>query len=199
MRRRALLLALAAAGARASAEPRIEVEGEDLVLRDAEGRELRRAPGRDLAGRRHGAPQAVLRHAGRGSVVVAQPALDELWELLLDPGAPPVFDGYVHDWRMGEAIATPGWFTPRRIPLAPPMPARWWLDPAWPWVAGASDDAVLVVHLDVRRVVARLPLAGALIEESSRAPWDGADAWRLPHAHGTAWIDPRRWTVLQSG
>lgn len=198
MHRRALLLALAAAGVRA-AEPRVTVEGEDLVLRDAEGRERRRAPGRDLAGRRRGVPQAVLHHTGRRSLVVSHPALDELWELPLDPEAPPVFDGYVHDWRMGEAIATPGWFTPRRIPMAATMPSRWWLDAAWPWVAGAFDDAVIVVHLDVRRVVARLPLAGARIEHSARAAWNGAEAWRLPHAGGTAWIDPRRWVVLQSG
>jgi hypothetical protein len=105
----------------------------------------------------------------------------------------------VHDWRLGEAIATPGWFTPRRIALAPPLPTRWWLDAAWPWVAGADDRSVTVVHLDVRRTVAWLPLAGARIEDSARAPWHGADAWRLPHAGGTAWIDPRRWTVLQSG
>jgi hypothetical protein len=200
MRRRALLLGLAGAGLRATAaEPRVTVEGEDLVLRDAEGRELRRAPGRDLAGKRHGPPQALLHHAGRRSVVAAFPAFDELWELPLERDAPPVFDGLVHDWRMGEAIATPGWFTPRRMPLAAPMPVRWWLDPAWPWVGGAFDDAVIVVHLDVRRMVARLPLAGARLTDSSRDRWQGQEAWRLPHAAGTAWIDPRRWVLLQSG
>jgi hypothetical protein len=197
-RRRLLLLA---AGwplhGRAATQPfSVRIDGEALVLVDAQGTELRRQPGRDLAGRRHGAPQMLLPHAGRRSVIAGFPAFDEVWELSLDPDAPPVFDGLVHDWRLGEGIASPGFFTPRRIALPPPMPERWFVDAAWPWVAGALDDAVLVVHLDVRRVVARLALNGARVEASRRVQRGGRELWQLPTADGERLIDPLRWVQL---
>lgn len=200
-RRRALLCALAWPGAAAAGGEafEVQVDGEDLVLRDAGGRELARQPGRELAGRRHGPPQALLPHAGRRSVLAMFPAFDEVWELSLDPAAPPVFDGLVHDWRSGEALPKPGFFTPRRSVLVPPMPARWWLDAAWPWVAGALGDEVQVLHLDVRRVVARLTVPGARLEDSRRALHQGQWRWWLPAADGGLWIDPRRWTPVQSG
>lgn len=202
MRRRTLLglaLGVPLAGHAAEAPFSVHVDGEALVLLDAQGVELRRQPGRDLSGRRRGAPRALLPHAGRRSVIATFPAFDEVWELSLDPEAPPVYDGLVHDWRLGEAIPKPGFFTPRRIALAPPMPERWFLDPAWPWIAGALDDAVLVVHLDVRRVVARLALRGARVEVSRRVQRDGRDLWLLPTADGDRWIDPLRWVPVQAG
>lgn len=203
MRRRTLLLLPAAGlplrGRTAPGPFSVRVDGEALVLLDAQGVELRREPGRDLAGRRHGAPQALLPHARRRSVIATFPAFDEVWELSLDPEAPPVYDGLVHDWRLGEAIAKPGLFTPRRTLLAPPMPARWFLDAAWPWIAGALDDTVLIVHLDVRRVVARLALRGARVEASRRVERGGRELWQLPTADGERWIDPVRWVPVQAG
>lgn len=199
--RRALLLAAPWWPWSVRAEPGLEVriDGEDLVLFDARGVELLRRPGRDLAGLRHGPPQMLLRHAGRRSVIAGFPAFDEVWELSLDPAAPPVFDGLVHDWRMGEAIAKPGFFMPRRMVVPPPMPERWFLDAAWPWIAGALEHEVLVLHLDVRRVVARLPLRGARVEASRRIQRDGRDLWWLPTDEGERWIDPKRWVPVQAG
>lgn len=199
--RRALWLAACWPWRVPAAEPAfsVHVDGESLVLVDGSGRERARQPGRDLAGRRHGPPQAVLPHAGRRSVVATFPAFDEVWELSLDPAAPPVFDGLVHDWRLGEAIAKPGFFTPRRIVLVPPMPERWFVDADWPWIAGALDDAVLIVHLDVRRVVARLPLRAADVGASRRVQRGGRMLWWLPTADGERWIDPLRWVPVQAG
>lgn len=201
MRRRALLLAAAWPGRGRAAETamQVRIDGDALVLTDAQGRELRRQPGQDLAGRRRGPPQVVLRHAGRRSVIATFPAFDEVWELSLDPAAPPVYDGLVHDWRMGEAIPTPGFFTPRRIVLPPPMPQHWFVDAALPWIAGALDDEVLIVHLDVRRIVARLPVRGARLDAARRVARDGRELWLLPGADGERFVDPKRWVLVQSG
>ena len=79
------------------------------------------------------------------------------------------------------------------------MPTRWFLDPAWPWIAGALDDTVLVVHLDVRRVVARLALRDARVELSRRVQRGGRDLWQLPTADGERLIDPLRWVAVQAG
>jgi hypothetical protein len=177
----------------------VRIDGEALVLLDAQGVQRRRLPGRDFEGRRHGPPQALLAHTGRRSVIACFPAFDEVWELSLDPEAPPVYDGLVHDWRLGEAIGKPGFFTPRRMALPPPMPTRWFLDPSWPWIAGALDDAVLVVHLDVRRVVARLALRDARVEHSRRVERSGRQLWLLPTAEGERLIDPLRWVPVQPG
>ncbi len=44
--------------------------------------------------------------ARRSFVIVFEP-LAELWELSTDPQAAPIFDGLVHDYHQGEAIASP--------------------------------------------------------------------------------------------
>ena len=54
--------------------------------------------------RRHAAPQLC---GGPKDV-------PELWEISYDPAAEPIHDGYVHDYRMGESIAKPGFQGVRR-------------------------------------------------------------------------------------
>lgn len=56
---------------------------------------------------------AVYDAAPRQSFVAALKDIPEVWELSYDPKAEPVFKGYVHDYKMGEAIALPGMWTPR--------------------------------------------------------------------------------------
>ncbi len=56
---------------------------------------------------------AVYDAAPRKSFVAALKDIPEVWELSYDPKAEPVFKGYVHDYKMGEAIALPGMWTPR--------------------------------------------------------------------------------------
>jgi hypothetical protein len=76
----------------------------------------------DLARRQHGRATVLLHLPQRRSFVVAWSPLDELWEISLDPAAEPIYDGLVHHYRMGEAIATAGYLGVRRIPLGRPMP-----------------------------------------------------------------------------
>ncbi len=139
---------------------RMRVDGADLVLHDDAGAVQARWPLRDADGR-PGVPIAICRLQPRQSYAVVVGGWHELWEISTDPAAPAIFDGLVHDYRMGEAIARPGYLGLRRIRLLQPWTAAW-ADGRVPWLlgaeAGAGSDAA-VLHLDVRRVVGRLPWA----------------------------------------
>ncbi|MCP5270819.1 MAG: hypothetical protein H6932_06270 [Burkholderiaceae bacterium] len=171
---------------------RLQATDAGLRLRDARGRVLRDYPGRNLAGTRHGRASALLALPHRRSLLAAWPALHEWWEIPLDPEAPPIFDGYVHDHRMGEAIASPGYLGVRRIPFDAPAPTPAFAPPGRAWVAAVDGGDVLVVHLDVRRTVARLPASGARLAESRLC----GDRWRVPVDGGTLTLDARRWTPV---
>jgi hypothetical protein len=180
----------------------MRVDGADLVLHDSTGTPLARWPLRD-AGGRPGTPMAVCRLLPRQSIVVVMAGWHELWEISTDPAAPPIYDGLVHDYRMGEAIARPGHLGVRRIRLARPWVAVW-SDARVPWLVGAEQsdggDAVAVVlHLDIRRAVARLPLGPAVGQPlqgtTLRTMPDGTAGPLVLPAPGGGWqrIDPRRW------
>lgn len=99
---------------------------------------------------------AVLACAHRRSFVVGLDGVPELWEVHLDPAADPIHDGYVHDYRMGEAIAKRGFLGVRRTPL--PQPVRvLGADAPGTHVFTVPVDGPLrveVVNLDVRRPIA---------------------------------------------
>lgn len=99
---------------------------------------------------------AVFAAPSRRSFVVALDGVPELWEVNLDPAAEPIHDGFVHDYRMGEAIAKPGFLGVRRTPL--PQPVRvLGTDGPGTHVFTVPVDGPLhieVVNLDVRRPVA---------------------------------------------
>lgn len=116
---------------------------------------------------------AVYDAAPRNSFIVALKDLPELWEISYDPKAEPIHDGYVHDYRMGEAIATPGHFGVRRTLLDEPLD-DFFFDQSYRHVLGATrpkaagesgpksggSPTAQVVNLDVRRRIATLPLPG---------------------------------------
>jgi len=108
---------------------------------------------------------AVLDASARRSFVVAMQDIAELWEISVDPKAEPIFDGLVHDYRLGEGIASPGTFGVRRTPLDEPLEGVA-LDPQHRHALGTtrprSDGrrVVQVVNLDIRRKRAELPIAG---------------------------------------
>lgn len=171
----------------------LAAHGEQLTLLDARGHLLRRYDGQDLAHTRQGRAASLHALPHRRSLLAAWPALREWWEISLDPAAPPVFDGYVHDHRMAEAIASPGHLGVRRIPFDGPAPVPGFAPAGWPWAAAMDGEAVTVVHLDVRRTVARWPAPAAQVAASVMH----VGLWWLPVA-GDLWaVDPRRWTVLQ--
>lgn len=164
--------------------------GESLRLYDVHGVLLRHYDGTDLQRRRRGRTAALLDLPHRRSLLAAWPALGEWWEISLDPDAEPLFEGLVHDYRMGEAVASPGHLGVRRVPFADGVPLPAFTPPGLPWVAAEEGSgAVVVVHLDVRRQVARLPATQARVAGSALH----AGLWWLPVGDGLWGIDPQRW------
>lgn len=157
-------------------------------------------PGQALEGRALGSVRALAALDGRQSLLVDWSAGGQWWEVSLDPAAPAIHDGLVHDWRLGEALPKPGYRQPRRLPLVPPEASPPRLRQAWPdrpFALAQQGDRALIVHLDVRRPLLAWPLDGA----AAAAPhWptvlvDGA----LYVQAGMAWsrIDTRRWQRVE--
>lgn len=185
-------------GAAASADGRwaLLAHGEQLSLLDAQARLVRRYDGTDLARRRHGPARALWHLPQRRSFVVAWPALGELWEIPLDPHAEPIFDGLVHDYRLGEGIASPGYLGVRRTPLGLPMPDLAFADAQVPWLAGLQDERVVVVHLDVRRRVAERVLPGARPQAALVRRTEGGLQWWLPCGQQVQVLDVPRFVPV---
>lgn len=200
MRRRALLAALAALAPAAHAlqadDGRWTAVAADGALRlhDRLSGDRATLPGTDLAGRLHGEAESLHFLPQRRSLLATWPALAEWWEVALDPQAPPLYEGYVHDHRMGEAIARPGYLAPRRIPLPGAWPRVAFVDERVAWVGVLRAGRVAVVHLDVRRLIAEFDLPGA---DPATATLDAQGRWRVPTAAGAALIDTRRWRLLE--
>jgi hypothetical protein len=170
--------------------------GERLSLIDRLGADGTERLGTDLAQRRRATARALIALPHRRSVLAAWPALGEWWELSLDPAAAPVFDGLVHDYRMGEAIAARGYLTPRRFPLAPagaslPMPAFAARGAAW--VGAMQGDQLVVIHLDVRRSIAAWALPGARPDASALPT---PTRWWVPVKDEVHGFDTARWQPL---
>lgn len=190
-------LAAHALAASADAAHVLLAGGERLWLFDAEATLLRRYEGTDLARRQRDRAGALFAQAGRRSFLAAWPGLGELWEILLERNAPPLFDGLVHDYRLGEGLATPGYLGVRRSPLGTPLPEFGFAHERVPWIAGQLGDEVRVVHLDVRRQIAALPLPGARPRAALLRRAAAGLQWWLPQADTVRVIDPLRWQEVE--
>ncbi|MEP7180744.1 MAG: cytochrome D1 domain-containing protein [Betaproteobacteria bacterium] len=104
---------------------------------------------------------AVYDAAPRQSFVVALKDIPEVWELTYDPKAPPVYEGFVHDYRMGEGVVEKGPFPVRRIVLDDILD-DFFFDQKYDHLIGASREAGKgqVVNLNVRRKIATVDLPG---------------------------------------
>ncbi len=104
---------------------------------------------------------AVYDAAPRKSFIVALKDIPEVWELTYDPNAAPVYEGYVHDYRMGEGLAEKGPFPIRRIVLDEVLD-DFFFDRKYDHLIGASREAGKgqVVNLNVRRKIATVDLPG---------------------------------------
>lgn len=94
----------------------------------------------------------------RNSVLLAFGDAPELWELFLAPDAAPVFEGLVHDYRMGEAISEPARLPIRRIRTGHSFD-DFLVEPDSPHLmvrqrSGDGARRVRRFNLDVRRTVA---------------------------------------------
>ncbi len=134
---------------------RVEGQGSDVVVLDA-GQPVKTLPARSLAGGPPSTVSAVRWLPQRRSFVIAFEALPELWELSVDPDAAPLFEGLVHDWRMGEAIASPGFLGVRRTALEAAAHSIEADARGAAYVVVRTDKARWLVNLDVRRAIERL-------------------------------------------
>ncbi len=108
---------------------------------------------------------AVADAPARQSFVVALQDVAELWLISYDPKAEDIYEGLVHDFRMGEGLPTRGFHNLKRCLLADPL-ASLIFDPGDIHAIGnaPSRDGVAaraqVINLDVRRRIATLPTTG---------------------------------------
>lgn len=138
--------------------------------------------------------------ASRKSFVVVLEDVGELWEVSYDDRAEPIYEGLVHDFRMGEGIPIPGKLNPRRTTLTRVLHDLWLNPGHWELLGTPRDGTgVQVVNLDVRRSIASLPLGG-LPRPASGAGWtrEGRTVLAVPNLKEAAVtvIDTAGWKEI---
>jgi mono/diheme cytochrome c family protein/DNA-binding beta-propeller fold protein YncE len=161
-----------------------------------------------LDGKASSRVSAVYDAAPRGSFVVAMKDVPELWEISYDPKAEPIFDGYVHDYRMGEGVAKPGYLGVKRTLLDEPLEDfffdqsyRYALGATRPERSAAERPSAQVVNLDIRRKVADLPIAGMPhLGSGITFAWNGTTVLASPNLKDGALdvIDMKTWKVVRT-
>ena len=180
-----------------------------VVLFDADLHLVKRYDATTQDGKSASRVSAVYDAAPRKSFIVALKDIPEVWEISYDPQAKPIHDGLVHDYRMGEAIAKPGYQGVRRTPLDEPLD-DFFFDQGYQHVlgsarpkAGAQDGAptAQVVNLDARRKIADLPIAGMPhLGSGITFAWNGTTVLASPNLQGGAIdvIDMRTWRTVKT-
>jgi len=115
---------------------------------------------------------AVYDAAPRKSFIAALKDIPEAWEIAYDKNAEPVYEGLVHDFRLGEAIPVPGPFPVRRIRLEDYLD-DFFFDQSYEHLIGAARNGKngQVVSLIVGRKIADVDLPG-LPHLGSGITWD---------------------------
>ena len=139
----------------------------NLVLLGTDLQPIKQIDISTLDGKRTSRIAALHNATPRKSFVAALEDVAEVWEISYDENAAPIFDGYVHDYRMGEAIAKPGFLNARRTPLEFPL-ADFAFDTGHHNILGslnrafeaASTTTLHAVNLDARRKIAELSIPG---------------------------------------
>lgn len=143
---------------------------------------------------------AVYDAAPRKSFVVALKDVPELWEVSYDDNAKPIYPGYVHDYKMAEAIALPGKLNPRRIPLETVLD-DFFFDQSYTHLIGSSRAGVgQVINLDIRRKIADLPLSGMPhLGSGITWEWQGKPVLATPNLKDgvVTVIDMNNWQIVK--
>ena len=173
-----------------------------LVMLDARDLALLKViPAKDAAGR-SSRVSAVYDAAPRESFVVALKDLPEVWELPYGDKTGPVYEGLVHDYRMGEGLATPRPFAIRRTVLDGILD-DFFFDPAYDHLIGAARDGHTgqVVNLNVRRKIAELDLPGLPhLGSGITWEWNGRAVLATPNLKEgqVTIIDMKTWKTVAS-
>ncbi|WP_233521258.1 MULTISPECIES: nitrite reductase [unclassified Simplicispira] len=179
------------------------------VLFDADLQLVKRFDATTLDGKSASRVSAVYDAAPRHSFVLALKDIPEVWEISYDPKAGPIYDGLVHDYKMGEAIAKTGYQNVRRTPLDEPLD-DFFFDQSYknvlgstrpkPGAAGGAPTAQ-VVNLDVRRKIAELPIAGMPhLGSGITFAWNGTTVLASPNLKDGAIdvIDMKTWKTVKT-
>lgn len=177
-----------------------------LALFDADLQLQRVYDAATLDGKASSRVSAVYDAQPRRSFVVALKDIPELWEISYDPQAEPIHDGLVHDYKMGESIAKPGFLGVRRTPLTEPLD-DFFFDQDYRHVLGATrpksdgSPSAQVVNLDIRRRIADLPLAGMPhLGSGITFAWNGTTVLASPNLKDgvVQVIDMKTWKTVKS-
>jgi mono/diheme cytochrome c family protein/DNA-binding beta-propeller fold protein YncE len=155
-----------------------------LVFLDAETLALLRVVAVSALDKTSSRVSAVYQAAPRESFVVALKDIAELWEVSYAEDPPLAYGGLVHSYEKGmEEASEPGPLPIRRVILSEPLD-DFFFDPSYRLLIGSarSGDRAVVVHLDVRREIAELPLPG-LPHLGSGITWlrEGRRVMATPH------------------
>jgi hypothetical protein len=172
-----------------------------LWLLDAQHHVLRRYLSQDSRAMRPSQISAIWTNTNRKSFLIEQASIAELWEVSYDPHAEPLYEGLVHDYRMQESIATPGFLGVRRIALDAPMRVLA-LSPNGKHAIltpQSTEAVVAVVHLDIRRPIARLQLRAPPGNTATVCHTGTHDALALPSVDGrqAPIIDMTTWQIIE--
>ena len=179
------------------------------VLFDADLNLAKRFDATTLDGKSASRVSAVYDAAPRHSFVLALKDLPEVWEISYDPKAAPIYDGLVHDYKMGEAIAKPGYQNVRRTPLDGPLD-DFFFDQSYAHVLGSTrpqpgaaggTPTAQVVNLDARRKIAELPIAGMPhLGSGITFAWNGTTVLVSPNLKDGAIdvIDMQTWKTVKT-
>ena len=177
-----------------------------LALFDADLKLVKTYAATTADGKASSRVSAVYDATPRQSFVVALKDIPELWEIPYDPKAEPIYDGLVHDYKMGEAIAKPGYLGVRRTPLEEPLD-DFFFDQSYRNVLGATrpksdgSPSAQVVNLDIRRRIAELPLAGMPhLGSGITFAWNGGTVLASPNLKDgvVQVIDMKTWKTVKS-
>lgn len=174
-----------------------------LVLFDADLNLVRTYDVATLDGRAGSGVSAVHDNAPRRSFIAALEDIPEIWEISYDPKAEPVYDGLVHDYKMGEAIGRPGYLNVRRTPLRERL-GDFAFDPSGRHVMGVAHPAgngVQVINLDARVKIADVPVAGRPHPGGGVVfAWNGAPVLASPNQRDGAIdvIDLKTWKIVRT-
>ena len=177
-----------------------------LVLLDAQDLSLLKVvPALDRLGKTTSRVSAVYQARPRKSFIVAMKDIPELWEVMADEAAEPVYSGLVHSYETGmkEALASEsGLFAVRRIELSQPLD-DFFFDTDYRNLIGSSRDSGegVVVNLNVGREIERVALPG-MPHLGSGITWSHRDrpVMATPHLKGgkVSVIDMTDWRLVKT-
>jgi cytochrome c553 len=172
-----------------------------LVLLDGDLQPLKVLPVTDMDGKQSSRVSAVYDAAPRKSFVAALKDVPEVWEISYDPKAPPIFEGLVHDYKMAEALAKPGYLNPRRTQLDTVLD-DFFFDASYANILGAARaGSGQVVNLDIRRKIADLALPGMPhLGSGITWQWQGRPVMASPNLKEgvVSVIDMKDWTLVKA-